>query len=380
MTRDSPRLLLVLVVTVATIAGGGLATADGTTDSMVDHESDQSACSFPLSVQDTTGAEITIEDRPARIVALQPSDAQILWEIGADDRVVGMPQGPTTGYLNDTDGITNIKNADGTVDVETVTNLSADVVLAANVTKSGTIDQLRSTGTTVYHFGEVQSMEETYRNVNRTGQIVGSCGAAADRVAAMQERLDRIQQAVADRDEPRVLYLFYGYTAGDDTHINSMIEIAGGENVAASAGLTSYQPISEEVVVVNDPQWIVQPSDAPPAAGAPYNDTTALQQGQVLQVNTNYANQAGPRVVNVVERMAQSFHPAAFDENGDPIVDRTQTEAPSSTETPMDSTTTDTPTPQTTTTAADGPGFSGLIALVGLLGAIVFLGVRRKGV
>ena len=274
----------------------------------------------------------------------------------------------------------NCRNDDGTVDVETVTNLSADVVLAANVTKSGTIDQLRSAGTTVYHFGEVQSMEETYRNVNRTGQIVGSCGAAADRVAAMQERLDRIQQAVADRDEPRVLYLFYGYTAGDDTHINSMIEIAGGENVAASAGLTSYQPISEEVVVVNDPQWIVQPSDAPPAAGAPYNDTTALQQGQVLQVNTNYANQAGPRVVNVVERMAQSFHPAAFDENGDPIVDRTQTEAPSSTETPMDSTTTDTPTPQTTTTAADGPGFSGLIALVGLLGAIVFLGVRRKGV
>ena len=375
MDRTKRTLVMLVAVVLATVAGGGLVAGSASSDaSNSTGAAVQADCSYPVSVTDTTGTNVTLEERPERIVVLQPSDAQIVWSLNASDRVVGMPQGPATGYLNDTANVTNVKNQDGSVDVEQVTNLSADLVLAANVTGSSTIDQLRNTDTPVYHFGLVTSMNETYRNINRTGQLVGNCAAAGETVASMRQRLDRIERAVAGAEEPRVLYAFYGYSAGNNTHVNSMIEAAGGENIVATAGESGYPEISQEIVAANDPQWIVYPSDAQPPSGAPYNDTTALQQDQVLKVNTNFINQAGPRNVEVVETMAQQFHPEAFDENGEPIV---ETATPTATETVTE---TVTDTDATTATEGSGPGFTPAAVAVALVGALVALGVRRKGV
>ena len=386
MARTTRSLAMLVTVVLATVASGGLAAAggigDGSTAVGSASVAAQAECSYPVTVTDVTGTEVTLEDRPERIVVIQPSDAQIVWSLNASDRVVGMPQGPTTGYLNDTANVTNIKNQDGTVDVEQVTNQSADLVLAANVTRSDTVNQLRESGQTVYHFGQVSSMAETYRNINTTGQLVGNCEEAADTVDSMQTRLDRIHRAVADEDQPRVLYDFWGYTAANDTHINSMIELAGGQNVYANQ--SGYPQLNQEFVVAQDPQWIVQPTGAPVPKGDGYNSTTAIQNDQRLTVDDNYVSQAGPRVVTVVETMAKAFHPDAFDENGDPIVETptpTPTMAATDTSTPMSTTAaggdaSDTPA----TTEGAGPGFPPVVVLLALIGAVLGLGVRRKGV
>ena len=81
------RDLFVVVVTLLVFTSAlGMGTA-GAHDGVA---AAQPECEFPVSVTDATGEEITIEEEPESVVAMQPSDAQILWEIGAQERVAGL--------------------------------------------------------------------------------------------------------------------------------------------------------------------------------------------------------------------------------------------------------------------------------------------------
>ena len=377
--RSLRTLALVALLLVTAAAGPGTALAS--TDAA------QSDCEFPYNA---TGTEVTVSEAPETVATLQPSDAQTMWEIGARDQVVAMPQNQYTGYLNDTDGRTNVANADGTTNTEAVVGANPDLVLAANVTRSSTIQQLRDAGLTVYHFPLADSIEGVFEQTETIGRLTGNCEGATDTVSGMRDRVQAVQTTVADREQPRVLYYSYGWTTGNGSHINDLMQTAGGQNVAAEAGLAGYSEISSEIVADRNPQWIVLQSGAPAPSGAPYNETTAMQDDQVLRVNANYLSQPAPRIVIALETMAEAFHPDALQ----------QTETETATETVQTQTTTaDTQTTTTdaamtttsatemseddhehttTSTSASGPGF-GLLAPLVALGAALLFAVRRKG-
>src|SRR6056297_2951893 len=129
---------LTICLLLVSVSAGGIAAATdasaGPADRLGATAPAQSNCSFPVSTTDATGTEVTIDSKPERIVVLQPSDAQLVWEIDAQDRVVGMPKTQYTSYLDDRSGKTNVKNEDLSVDTEQVIGLQPDVVLASNIT------------------------------------------------------------------------------------------------------------------------------------------------------------------------------------------------------------------------------------------------------
>jgi iron complex transport system substrate-binding protein len=309
--------LLVVVAGGVAVAGGVGATVvahsdhGGTTTTPVEDASQ--SCSFPVTVTDATGHRVTVDERPERIVALQPSVAQTLWEIGARDRVVGMPVNEYTAYLNGSDDRTNVVHADDyNTDVETVVSLEPDVVLAPNVVSNETVDRLRQVGLTVYGFGYGRSLADIYRKTNRTGRLVGECTNATTVVGAMQTRVDRIRRAVAGRERPRVLYRSGQYTAGDGTFVHDVIRIAGGRNVAAGAGIDGYRTISDEVVLERDPEWIVHTGDSGSLSDrAAYANTTAIRRNQTVVLDSNLLSQPAPRVVVPLTRLAKRLHPVA---------------------------------------------------------------------
>ena len=380
------RLSAMALAAVLVIAGVAVPVTAATSDVQSD------GCEFPHSTTDATGTEVRVDEVPDRVVALQPSDAQTMWEIGARDQVVGMPQNANTAYLNDTGNRTDVTNDDGTTDVEAVVGANPDLVLAANATRSDTVQQLRNTGLTVYHFPLATDLDGIANNTETVGRLTGNCEGATDTVAEMDERVEAVREAVSDRDRPRVLYYFYQYTTGNETHIHDLIETAGGQNVAADAGLSGYQPINAEVVADSDPQWLVHPSDASQPTGAPYNETTAVQREQVLSVDANYVSQPAPRVVLALEAMAEAFHPAAFEtatasETPETVTTTEPTESATPdtvTESVTPDTVTESATPDvvtergTGTTDGSGPGF-GLVGTALALVATLALGVRRKG-
>ena len=320
-------LSILLVAMVATAAVGPAATATGTrtaaatdtptaaaTGPATADLAAQANCSFPTTATDATGTEVTVEGEPEEVVALGASTAQTLWEIGAREKVTGMPVDSTTASLAGSENRTGIYQADGfTVATEQVIGLDADLVLAANVIPNETVTALREAGLTVFKFDPANSLSGVYEKTELMGQFVGAC-AEADRVVdAMQTRVETVRAAVGNETQPSALYLLSGgFVAGNGTFIGDLLRTAGAENLAANANISSYQEISEEVIAERDPEWIVVSNRSFVPEGEPWASTTAVEEEQVVVVSANNISQAAPRVVLPLTDLARAFHPDAI--------------------------------------------------------------------
>lgn len=305
MTRTTGRTIAVLLVLVAALGAVGAPAGAASAG--------QSNCTYPYTATDATGTRVTVQSEPETVVTLGPSAAQTMWEIGAREKVVGVTK--YASYLAGSESRTNVSGAGRSfVIAEKVVSLDPDLVLAPNIVTNETVAKLRSAGLTVYRFEAAESMADIETKTREIGRLTGACEGAADRVTRMNATLERVREATADTDSPRVLYYMGGgYTAGGGTFIDTIIETAGGTNVAAEAGIHGYGEVSPEVVVARNPQWILKTSDvAPLPATEAYNGTVAVQNDQVLVLNPNYTSQPAPRTVQVVERLAKTFHPEAF--------------------------------------------------------------------
>lgn len=84
------------------------------------------AYTFPVTVIDTTGTEVTITDSPEWVITTNPGTVQTMWELGARDEVVGISQ--HTMYLDGTADERDVSGSDG-LNVEAVIGLEPDLVL-----------------------------------------------------------------------------------------------------------------------------------------------------------------------------------------------------------------------------------------------------------
>jgi iron complex transport system substrate-binding protein len=244
-------------------------------------------------------------------VTLNPSAAQTLWEIGARDKVVGVSK--YASYLDGAESRTNISGAGQQfVNIEKVTGLEPDLVLAPNTISNETVETLRGAGLTVFKFGFANSFSDIYSKTNQTGQFVGACDEAESTVSEMQTRVDAIRQAVGNESAPGALYLLTGsFVSGNGTFIGDVLTTGGAENLAASAGIEGYQKISTEIVASQNVEWIVTSDRSIVPDEAPWSETTAVQRNQTLIVNKSYINEAAPRVILPLTKIARSLHPEA---------------------------------------------------------------------
>lgn len=324
------RRILLTIVLLTAVALGGLqpVLADGTTtahdESTLTTAENQT---YPITLNDSTGANVTLEEPADEVVVLDYASAQIFWEINASDHVVGMPVGQYSAYLNGSENRTNVLDGE-TVLTERVINLTPDIVVAGSLIEEADTEALREAGIPVYVGETEQSFQSIYNNTRTYGTIVGQQATANRTVAEMHSTIERIETAVADREKPRVFYhLGGGYTAGSGTFIDDIITAAGGTNIAAEAGISGYQVISEETIAEYPPDWIIVTSETSVPRGPVYNETPAIEQNNVLLVNGNYLNQAGPRTVIPLEAMAAVFHPGAVDSEYGQILTVTPTDA-----------------------------------------------------
>jgi iron complex transport system substrate-binding protein len=297
---------------VLLVVAAGIGPVAATPAGLGSQPSQAASCSFPVTATDATGTDVTVEDEPERVVTLQPSAAQTLWEIGAREKVVGVSQ--YASYLEGAETRTNISGAGQQfVNVEEVAGLDPDLVLAPNTIPNATVETLRNAGLTVFKLDFANSFADIYSKTNRTGQLVGACDGADRTVSAMQTRVKTIQQAVGNESAPSALYLQTGsFVPGNGTFIGDVLATGGAENLAASAGIQGYQKISAEVVANRSPEWIITSNRSVIPEQAPWTSTTAVQRNQTLVVNGSYISEPAPRVILPLTEIARTLHPEAI--------------------------------------------------------------------
>ena len=263
---------------------GGSGTAPAQTDD---------ACGFPVNATDATGETVTLEERPERITTLNPSAAQTLWELGVQDRVVGVSQ--FAFYLDGAEERANV-SAEFGASVERVVDTDPDLVLAPN-SSAADVEPLREQGLTVYHFEAATSVEDIAEKTETIGRLVGACDAAAEANAEMNDAVAAAEERTADVDRPAALYpLGGGYVAANDTFIDAIMNAGGTANVASE--YEAYPQLSDEVILETDPELLlVTDAEAAILDSEPYASTTAGTEDSYVVMNENYLNQPAPRSV-----------------------------------------------------------------------------------
>ena len=287
LNQPAPRSVIESTKTLASAIEDLQANEEETTNS-------SNLCGFPLTVTDATGTEITLDEQPDRITTTNPSAAQTLWEIGAQDRVVGVTK--FAGYLNGTDSKANVSASFG-VSVEKVVATNPDLVLAPNAS-AGQVADLRAQNLTVYHFPAATNVSDITAKTKRTGRLVGNCEAATEINNKMNQTVENVEDKTATLERPDALYpLGGGFVAADNTFINEIMEIGGVTNVAASEA-DGYPQFSDEVILQANPELIiVTDSEASILERQPYASTSAGENSNYVVLNNNYLNQPAPRSV-----------------------------------------------------------------------------------
>ena len=273
---------------------------------------------FPMTLTDDEGTAVVLKAEPMKIVSLTPATTELLFAIGVGDRIVGKVE-DFTPYPPEVTTIPDVAKF-GTVDVEKIVALGADLVIAGGnrFNPPDKIAQLRKLGVPVL-VEYAPDIAGVLGDIELTGDAVGRSAEARDLTASMQAAFDQVQAATASLPKPRVFYELDGtqkiYTAADDSFLAEMLVLAGGDPI--TTGSTTNFEISLETLVTADPELILLGDAAYGTTAATvkarngWAGMTAVMNGAIVPVNDELVSRPGPRLVDGLRALALAIHPDA---------------------------------------------------------------------
>lgn len=322
--------LLAVLVAACAPSGSGQSPArpsGATTASTAATPSAEPATTYPLTLTDDAGREVTLEAAPQRIVSLAPSNTEIVCALDACDRLVGVPE-IQIGYPEEV--LATIEDLPvvvsfGPVDREAIVATEPDLILAAGNEQTATtdIDALSELGHDVVVLYP-ESLAEVSADIELVGEALDAQAQAAVVTAEMAESVAAVAQAVAGADRPRTFYevgIYQGtiYTAGEDSFLASVIEAAGGEPITGDAATTAITledlvTADPEVIVLGDAAYDATITAESVAARPGWDEMTAVVEGRVVPLPEDILiTRPGPRIVDGLEALARAIHPEGLD-------------------------------------------------------------------
>lgn len=261
-------------------------------------------CAQATSLMDMYGREVVLDEPVTRIVALAPSDCEILCALGAGDLLVG--RGAYCDYPEDILDVPVVETGENT-NLEQIIALQPQVVLMADMAQTAEqVQALEDAGIRVV-LSDANDIEGVYTAIRMIGQLTGLDGEAEALVADMQATFDGI--AAQSEETGKTVYfevspLEYGlWTAGANTFMDELASLCGLTN--AFADVEGWAAISEEQVLERDPDYIVTistyygegPTPVEEIMGRPgWEHLKAVENGDVFNADSNEISRPGPRL------------------------------------------------------------------------------------
>ncbi|MBW2467001.1 MAG: ABC transporter substrate-binding protein, partial [Deltaproteobacteria bacterium] len=214
------------------------------------------ACVTARSVTDQVGRNLTVPDNPTRVIALAPSITEIIYDLHQEKRLIGVTQYST--YPAEARSLPRVGSY-VRLDVEKIVSLRPDLCLAI---KDGNpkhiIDKIVALNIPVYVI-DPRNLFQIMDSINRLGSLLQAEPTAKELVADMKERVEHVQTLVETTSiRPRIFFQIDAeplFSAGRNTFIHELIELAGGINSAA--GADSYPRYSWEDILMLQPEIVL---------------------------------------------------------------------------------------------------------------------------
>jgi iron complex transport system substrate-binding protein len=287
-----------------------------------------------------------------RIASLVPSSTEMLFALGLGESVVGvthecdfppgasglphltatvLPEGLSAGEID-----TAVKSIVGegralySLDEEKLTELAPDLIVTQAVCDVCAVsyeDVVEVAARLPGHPRVLQqdpaSLVEVLDDVTRLGEAAGVESRAHELRGDLEGRLAAVGAAVAGAGRPRVLALEWLDPPFVGGHwIPEMIEIAGGEDVAGTAGAKSPQvewdelaALEPDLVVAMPCGWYVEDSRSQAVEHWERIESLGAERVFAVDAASTYSR-PGPRLVEGVELLAHLLHPQLADPPG----------------------------------------------------------------
>ena len=273
-----------------------------------------------LTVRDMLGREVVLPGPPARIVSLVPSVTEIVFSLGAQDRLVGR-----TDFCDYPLAVRTKPSVGGMVNpnLETLVALKPDLVIGTDEgNREETFRQLERLRIPTY-LVHANRIAETVDLIARVGELTGHQADAPRLTGEMLRRVEAVRRAVAPFPRPRVLYVLWPdplIVPGRASMLTELIEIAGGVSITAGDG-DAYPRLSLEAAVTRAPEVIILADHSTGAStagrAAPEKwqrlvSVPAIRAGRLHSADLSILHRYGPRVPEGLETLARMIHPEAF--------------------------------------------------------------------
>jgi iron complex transport system substrate-binding protein len=260
----------------------------------------------PISVTDDAGRMVTLASPAQRVVSLLPSFTELLFALGAGNRVVGR-----TTWCDWPPAAREIPSVgDGLPpNVEAVAARRPDLVVlyrsGANVTAAG---QLERSGIPTVLL-DLNLLEDLGPAARRLGVLTGRV-AAADSLALA---LDSVVRSPDPRSPSPASLVFVVWdnppiVIGAGSYLDRLAELAGARNVFHDVATPSAQ-VSIETIAVRDPDVVAILSDtaARPdwASRREWRGVRAVREGRFLYLPGSLFGRPGPRAAEAVRELAR---------------------------------------------------------------------------
>jgi len=273
-----------------------------------------------LTVRDMLGRDVTLPQPPARIVSLVPSVTEIVFSLGAEERLVGR-----TDFCDHPPAVRTKPSVGGMVNpnLETLAALKPDLVIATDEgNREETVRQLQRLRIPTY-LVHANRIAETIDLIARIGELTGRQAAVAKLTGEMLRRVEAVRRAVAPFPRPRVLYVLWPeplIVPGRGSILTELIEVAGGTSITAGDG-DAYPRFSLEAAVARAPEVIILADHSTGASTAGRASpekwqrlvsVPAIRAGRLHSADLSILHRYGPRVPDGLETLARIIHPEAF--------------------------------------------------------------------
>ena len=202
-----------------------------------------------------TGAA-TEHPAPTRIVSMNLCLDSVLVELVPREHILALSQysrdpwrstiadiAATLPYTNET--------------AEEVVALQPDLVLASRHSAIATRNALKRVGVRFELFGVPQSIDESIEQIRKLATLLHREAEGEALIARIESAIARARPAPGERTLTAAIYQPGGMSTGANTVVGQLMQIAGLENIAARYGVTSYRPLSLELLLSQPPDVLL---------------------------------------------------------------------------------------------------------------------------
>jgi len=276
-----------------------------------------------IALTDALNRTITLEAPAQKIISLAPSNTEILYALNAGGQVVARDD--YSNFPQEAQNLPLIGNTMGTLNLEKITSLQPDLILAAPLTTPEQVKTLEDLKFTVFMLPNPVTLPDLYENLKTVGKLTGRESEAEALASSLQTRVSAIEGKLVNiKEKPLVFYELDAsepakpWTTGPGTFVDYLIQKAGGTNLGSSLS-GEWVQISQEELIIQNPDFIllgdalyggITPQQVASRPG--WDQIKAVKNQNVFPFNDDLVTRPGPRMVDGFEELAKILHPEVF--------------------------------------------------------------------